>query len=663
MAIISKVGRDSFGARAVLTCFYTIIILGAITMIYPMLLMIASAVTGPQDMMEFRLLPRFLHRDDALFLRVITEKYLGGDYLADLYGKGTEEIPLWETKHLEKFYKSLDDQVGWDLASAPATRLAQVKDFEAFLGDHLPDELVQVGFEQEFGIPRRGERAYWTYISDAHGGDLARLNAAYGENWEDILRVPMPKERVAYRNWVPPQSKRYYEYLKFKTHIRHHEPTLVQSLNGDVAWRRHLMNAFDNSIAALNGAWQTGYTSFDKLRLPVTPPAHPKQAEAWSDFVRRKWSPRHTRWTGETQARWQAYLRSIYSERARVTMPATNPSDAGFSILRTAHRATYDDWQSIPLPTTSQLVGTVSADFYAFVRGDGDALEFRPDTASATLITCASSYEQFLKGKFRSLDAVNAAYGRAYTDWNDVRPPFAMYDWWKIKTESGKWRWYFITNNFRLVFDRIFFRGDALVNTAAFVILALAIQLSVNPACAYALSRFKLPYISKVLIFLLATMAFPVEVTMIPGFLLLRDLGMLNTFAALVLPGAANGFMIFLLKGFFDSLPREMYEAAQIDGASELRIFAQVTLPLSKPVLAFVALGSFMGVYTTFLFALVICQDSRMWTLMVWIYQLQGTVHASAQMAALLVVMMPTLIVLALCQRVIMRGIVLPQLH
>ena len=64
-------------------------------------------------------------------------------------------------------------------------------------------------------------------------------------------------------------------------------------------------------------------------------------------------------------------------------------------------------------------------------------------------------------------------------------------------------------------------------------------------------------------------MAFPAVVTMIPNFLLLRDLGLLNTFAALLLPGMANGYSIFLLKGFFDSLPRELYEAAEIDGANE----------------------------------------------------------------------------------------------
>jgi len=663
MAIISKVGRQAPGARAIITFFYVVIVLGAITMIYPLMLMIAGSITGPQDMMEFRIIPRFLYRDDVLFLRVITEKYLGADFLAYHYGVGTDSIPMFETAHLGDFFKSLGRDMGWDAATASPQRLKQLGEFEAFLSESLPDELVQIGFEQEFGIPRRSEREYWQYIREVHRNDVKEMNAAYSESWQDFLLVPMPKERVAYRNWVPPQSKRYQEYLQFKSAMRRSHPMLLQSLNGDILWRRHVQNEFDNSVDRLNAAWNANVTSFDDLFLPLQQPVHSKQAAVWEDFVRRKWSPRHTIWTGDTQARWQAYLKSLYITRARANNAQGDLSAAALTLLRNMHHAEYADWQSIPLPVVKRLIGPASADFYAFVRGDGDARLFRPDTASAHLLSCSALYREFLQKSYGSVDRVNTNYGESFTSWESIRPPFARYDWWKVSTNSAYWRWYFISNNFRLVFDRILFRGDALVNTVTFVVLALAIQLTVNPACAYALSRFRIRYISKVLLFLLATMAFPAEVTMIPGFLLLRDLGMLNTFAALVLPGAANGFMIFILKGFFDSLPREMYEAAQIDGASEWRIFAQVTLPLSKPVLAFVALGSFMSVYTTFLFAMVICQDSRMWTLMVWIYQLQGTVHASAQMAALLVVMVPTLVVLALCQRVIMRGVVLPQLH
>ena len=134
----------------------------------------------------------------------------------------------------------------------------------------------------------------------------------------------------------------------------------------------------------------------------------------------------------------------------------------------------------------------------------------------------------------------------------------------------------------------------------------------------------------------------------------------MNTFWALILPGMANGFSIFLLKGFFDSLPRELYEAADLDGAGEWTKFWLITMNLSKPVLAVLALGAFTGAYGEFMMALVIIPDQRMWTIMVWLYQLQVGSHATVIYASLVVAAVPTLLVFILCQNLIMRGIVVP---
>ena len=93
--------------------------------------------------------------------------------------------------------------------------------------------------------------------------------------------------------------------------------------------------------------------------------------------------------------------------------------------------------------------------------------------------------------------------------------------------------------------------------------------------------------------------------------------------------------MIFLLKGFFDSLPQELFEAGQLDGAKEVTMMMRIALPLSKPVLGYLALLAFMGAYGAFLYAFLVVQDQKMWTLMVWIYQLQNTAPKAAIMAAL----------------------------
>ncbi len=229
-----------------------------------------------------------------------------------------------------------------------------------------------------------------------------------------------------------------------------------------------------------------------------------------------------------------------------------------------------------------------------------------------------------------------------------------------VRAHAGELRAEFAGRNLRYVLDYVLLNGRAVWVTAAFCGLAVLSALIVNPLAAYALSRYPVRGSGAILVFLLATMAFPAEVAMIPSFLLLKDLGLLNTFAALVLPGAASGYMVFLLKGFFDSLPQELFEAGSIDGARETTLMFRVALPLSRPVLGYQALIAFMGAYGAFLYAFLVAQDSRMWTLTVWIYQLQGTAPKAVMMAAVTVAAVPTLFVFLFAQRTILRGIVLP---
>ena len=238
--------------------------------------------------------------------------------------------------------------------------------------------------------------------------------------------------------------------------------------------------------------------------------------------------------------------------------------------------------------------------------------------------------------------------------------PQAAYDHSKMAAQSAQLKRGYTLGNVSFILDYILVHGRAVWNTFVFCLLAVVTHLIVNPLAAYALSRFKLPATGKILLFLLATMAFPAEVTMIPGFLLLRDLGLLNTFAALVLPTAASGYSIYLLKGFFDSLPRDLYENAEIEGAKEGTMLFRITLPLSKPVLAVIALTSFMAAYSAFMFAFLVAQDERMWTMTVWIYQLQARAPKAVMMAALTLAAIPTLLVFLSAQRVILRGIILP---
>jgi multiple sugar transport system permease protein len=171
--------------------------------------------------------------------------------------------------------------------------------------------------------------------------------------------------------------------------------------------------------------------------------------------------------------------------------------------------------------------------------------------------------------------------------------PLVAYDYDLFKTQSRSFLVEVLTANYTRVIQFIAVYGRAVLNTVIFIGLSILAALLVNPLAAYALSRYNLKHTYTILLFFLCTMAFPGAVTMIPNFLLLKELHMLNTFWALVLPGVASGYSIFILKGFFDSIPKEVYESAMIDGASEWTMFWRFTMALSKPILALMILGAF----------------------------------------------------------------------
>jgi multiple sugar transport system permease protein len=143
---------------------------------------------------------------------------------------------------------------------------------------------------------------------------------------------------------------------------------------------------------------------------------------------------------------------------------------------------------------------------------------------------------------------------------------------------------------------------------------------------------------------------------------LVRDLHLTDTFWALVLPGAANAFSIFLLKGFFDSLPQELYEAALIDGAGEFTLFTRITIPLSMPIIAVTLLGTVTHAYNLFMPAVMYLGDVSMWPIATKIYEINQVSAVGVGMAALVVSSIFPLLVFIFCQRIIMRGIILPSM-
>jgi putative aldouronate transport system permease protein len=168
----------------------------------------------------------------------------------------------------------------------------------------------------------------------------------------------------------------------------------------------------------------------------------------------------------------------------------------------------------------------------------------------------------------------------------------------------------------------------ALATTIAVTLVGTVLQLALTVSMAYPLSRRDLPGRRLLMILVVFTMVF--SAGMIPTFLVVKDLGLLDTYWALVLPLAINPFSLIIIRTFFQNLPTELEEAAKIDGATEVGILWRIVLPLSKPVLATFALFYAVGIWNDFMSPLLYLSDTSMWTLQIYLRQ----VTASAELTA-----------------------------
>jgi len=196
-------------------------------------------------------------------------------------------------------------------------------------------------------------------------------------------------------------------------------------------------------------------------------------------------------------------------------------------------------------------------------------------------------------------------------------------------------------------------------NSAYIVILTVLGKLFLSSTAAYAFSRLRFPGRDYIFYGFLTALMIPWEVTLIPGFVLMRQFGWIDTHLALIVPGINDVFGIFLLRQFFLSLPRELEEAARIDGAGYFTVFRRVILPLSKPALAVVAVLGFMSVWNSFLWPLIMIDSTNKFTLPVGL-QLLNSQHGTdwtLLMAGDVISLIPVVIVYLAAQKHFVQGI------
>ena len=186
-------------------------------------------------------------------------------------------------------------------------------------------------------------------------------------------------------------------------------------------------------------------------------------------------------------------------------------------------------------------------------------------------------------------------------------------------------------------------------------------RLTVVTMASYALSRLDIPFRNGIYVIILSTLALPTFAYLIPSYLIIKDLGLYNSWWALWIPAGANAFQILVVKNFFDGIPRELSEASRMDGASEVRILWSVIIPLSKPVLAAVSIFSFLEVWNNFFWQRLIFSDPSIWTMPVMLYfksfTIGGNPPVNVQLAGMFMSLLPPLLVFALFQRQITNGV------
>jgi multiple sugar transport system permease protein len=200
-----------------------------------------------------------------------------------------------------------------------------------------------------------------------------------------------------------------------------------------------------------------------------------------------------------------------------------------------------------------------------------------------------------------------------------------------------------------------------LVNTTVVAIGSTGLHLVTSCLAAYAFARLRFRGREPLFLLYLGTLMVPQQVTIVPLFLMMREVAWVDTFWALILPGAFHALGVFLLRQFFMTIPRELEESAFIDGASRLRILWQIILPLSRPALATLALFTFIREWNSFLWPLIVTTSPEMRTLSVGLTLFTGQYGTewNLLMAAATVTLLPTLVLFAVAQRYFVAGIAL----
>ena len=638
MPLLPVVGKRTKFYRCLIVCTYLLLGLGGLTMVGPFWVMLVKSVSSKFDVEVNQWWPLYL--TDSSRALAVYEGQL--HYEGNLQGDLDTVLTEWGLPPLSE---------GW-------------KRFHPPMPDFQSDEPLRVGVKQMesdweefrrwlalskegicftgFATVGSGEEAWEKFLLGRYGSLLAVGEAHHRPPGEapPLLNEVFPL-RLSLELDAELTDARDFRMQVASSSSNADLPKQITVRLFDKDYRNFLRLKYGDR-SQLRKAWGNDAPSFEGVFFHDAPPKEQAQRKDWLQFVTHHFPATLITLEKDQAVNYRQFLENSYGTVQR---------------YNEHHQQPIASFEAAPFSTHFPSDPSLQNDWGAFLEQISSPAAFHVQTADSLRI-------KWLQTRYHGdVERLNAAWGTHFPNFEQARFNTPLIDAWYVHEHLAQLRWRYLTDNYRTVFSFLITKGMAAINTLILVGLTLASTLSINPFAAYALSRFRLKWERAILVFLIATLAFPAEVAMIPGFTLTKGLGLLNTYWALILPGLASGMGIFILKGFFDSLPLELYEAAALDGAGEFRIFWQITLPLSSPIIAVNALAAFVSAYTSWNWALLICQDPSMWTIAVYLFQFQIiSNHQGLIFASLIVGSIPTLLIFLFCQRIIMRGIVLPSL-
>lgn len=212
--------------------------------------------------------------------------------------------------------------------------------------------------------------------------------------------------------------------------------------------------------------------------------------------------------------------------------------------------------------------------------------------------------------------------------------------------------------NYRELFTRLNL-GRSFFNSTLIAVIITAFALLLNSMAGYAFARMRFGGRDRLFGLLLIAMVIPPQIGMLPLFLMMKAVGLVNTYWGVILPSAATVFGIFLVRQYMLSVPQELLEAARMDGASEFRIYWSVVLPLARPILVTLGIFTFMSMWNDFMWPLIILIDDSKYTLPVALANLLGehVQDVELMMASSVLTVIPVLTLFLLLQRYYIAGL------